>query len=108
MLNTSKIRTDLLSKRIELEERVGKLRKDIHHRDEPLDPDFAEQVVEQENLDVLYALDGESRLELQLINKALVRLDNDEYDICNQCGDTIAHERLNAIPYTITCISCAE
>ncbi len=108
MLNTNKIRTGLLSKREELEERVNKLKKDIHHRDEPLDPDFAEQVVEQENLDVLYALDGESRHELQLINKALVRLDNDEYDICNQCGDTIAHERLNAIPYTITCISCAE
>jgi len=108
MLNTNKIRTDLLSKRQELEERVNKLKKDIHHRDEPLDPDFAEQVVQQENLDVLYALDGESRHELQLINKALIRLDNDEYDRCNQCGHTIAHERLNALPYTITCISCAE
>jgi RNA polymerase-binding protein DksA len=108
MLDKTKIRTLLEAKRTELEQRLDSLKKDIHHREEPLDPDFAEQVVEQENMDVMHTIDNEGRIELALVNKALHRLDIGEYSICSSCGDEIDHNRLAAIPYAQTCINCAQ
>ena len=108
MINQQEVRKHLLGMQEVLEERIEKLKKDVHHREEPLDPDFAEQVVQQENMDVQFALDGESRHELNLVNKALHRLDTDEYEACSRCGEAINPERLQALPYTDTCIGCAE
>lgn len=101
-------RERLLAKRDELEERVRRIDRDLHKREEPMSADFAEQVVEQENLDVLYSLEAEGRLELVRIERALERLDRDEYTVCSRCGKPIAAARLEAIPHADTCIACAD
>jgi RNA polymerase-binding transcription factor DksA len=98
----------LQSKKNELLSRVNKIDKDIHHRDEPVAADFAEQTTELENLEVLFALDKEGREELNQVNNALMRLENNEYELCSDCGNTIAEARLEAIPFTDQCIICAE
>ena len=98
----------LLAHRDELEERVGRIATDLYRRDEPLSADFAEQVVDQENLEVLYSLESEGRAELALVNRALDSLARDEYGICRVCGDAIADARLRALPYADTCIQCAS
>jgi RNA polymerase-binding protein DksA len=107
MLDKEFVRKELLAKRHELEERVSRISSDLHRRQEPLSADFAEQVVEQENLDVLYSLESEGRSELALVEKALDRLARDDYGNCRMCGDTIAEARLAALPYADTCINCA-
>lgn len=107
-MDYSATRAKLIKQRNELLSRVSRLHKDLHHRDEPYARDFAEQVVELENLEVLFELDRESRESLKLINEALYRLDHECYDICSRCGETIAAERLKALPYTDLCIDCAE
>ena len=66
-------RASLIAKRDELEERVRRIDADLRKRDEPMSADFAEQVVEQENLDALYAIASEGRLELQKVVHALAR-----------------------------------
>ncbi len=70
--------------------------------------DFAEQTTESENDEVLDEIHHEAKAELGQINEALVRIENDEYGVCAKCTEVIAIERLKALPYANTCISCAE
>ena len=102
------VREGLLAKRDELEERLRRIDRDLRKREEPMSADFAEQVVEQENLDVLYSLEAEGRTELARVERALERIATDEYTVCSRCGKTIAPQRLEAIPHADTCIRCAD
>jgi DnaK suppressor protein len=45
---------------------------------------------------------------LQAIEEALRRMDQGTYGICRDCGEPVAPERLNAIPWTRVCIECKE
>src|SRR5450432_2205330 len=45
---------------------------------------------------------------LQAIEEALHRLDKGTYGVCRDCGEAIAEARLNAIPWTRSCITCKE
>src|SRR3954466_16325353 len=45
---------------------------------------------------------------LQAIEEALQRVGNGTYGVCRDCGELIAPARLNAIPWTRSCISCKE
>ncbi len=107
-MDYSDIYKELVAQRDEMLRRVQNLSEDIHNRDEPYSADFAEQAVELEDLDVLFELDKESRARLSRINNALMRLENNEYDICSRCGNTIPEARLLAVPHTELCILCAE
>ena len=45
---------------------------------------------------------------LQDIEEALKRIDLGSFGICDECGDDIAHPRLQANPVTRLCIHCQE
>ena len=45
---------------------------------------------------------------LQAIEEALVRIDKGTYGVCRDCGEPIAHARLEAIPWTRVCKACKE
>ena len=47
----------------------------------------------------------ESR-ELEQIERALLRLRKGVYGRCEYCGGKVAEARINALPYTDTCIDC--
>lgn len=89
----------------ELLERADKIDEGLHHEH---NPDFAEQVTERENDDVLHNLDHETKVELQQVRAALRRMDEGKYGICVACGADISKERLHALPYATLCINCAE
>jgi RNA polymerase-binding transcription factor DksA len=42
------------------------------------------------------------------INAALARIDRGAYGFCERCGQAVAEERLEAVPYTRFCAPCAE
>jgi DnaK suppressor protein len=65
----------------------------------------ATQVFEQQR-DL--ALRDRSRLELSRVEAALRSIDDGTYGICTNCGNPIAAERLEAIPWAPTCIDCAR
>ncbi len=100
-------KTGLIDRRAELLERGKRIHENIHHRDEPLSADFAEQAIELENRELLEALDDEVKLELRQIERALIRIDEEEYESCENCGEDVGEERLKALPYTTLCIRCA-
>jgi RNA polymerase-binding protein DksA len=54
------------------------------------------------------ALRDRSRAELQRVDSALRKVDEGSYGVCESCGNAIAAERLEAIPWAATCIDCAR
>ena len=49
--------------------------------------------------------DRENKL-IKKIRKALARIDNDTFGICEKCGENITVKRLKARPVTTHCIDC--
>ncbi len=49
--------------------------------------------------------DRERKL-LAKIDKAIKRIDDETYGICEECGDDIAFQRMEARPVTTRCIEC--
>ncbi len=65
----------------------------------------ASQVFEQQR-DL--ALRDRSKAELERVDAALRKLDEGTYGTCATCGKPIAPARLEAIPWSLTCIDCAR
>jgi DnaK suppressor protein len=53
------------------------------------------------------ALVSQAQADLDEMDRAMARLDQGSYAICERCGSQIAEERLAARPATRTCIRCA-
>lgn len=62
---------------------------------------------ESERNTTLRIRDRERKL-IKKIKSALARLESDEYNICEECGDYIRKQRLDARPVTALCINCKE
>ena len=94
-----------------LDERKGELEKLLDRVEKSarrkLDKDFEEQAIQRQNEEVLTALDDSLNEELDQINEALFRIDNDKYGKCANCGEEIGEKRLLAVPHTSLCIKCA-
>ncbi len=102
------IRQKLQAQKQELLTRAAKVRADITRSSGPLDKDFAEQVVQMENDAVLAGIGEATAAELAQINRALAQLDQGTYGVCSKCGQAIDARRLQALPYSDRCITCAE
>jgi len=94
--------------REQLTNRIEAIDADVHHKKEPVEKDFAEQVTQRENDDVLSAIDEEAKQTVQLIDAALARIKDGSYGTCSVCGEDIPEKRLAALPYVTTCINCAD
>jgi RNA polymerase-binding transcription factor DksA len=107
-VDANAVRDRLLKRRDELRQRASDASADLRHEADPLSADFAEQVTQRENDDVLGAISHSAREELQQVESALRRLASGRYATCSVCGEGIEPERLDAVPYTDRCRSCAE
>lgn len=108
MLSHDENRERLLAMRDKYTLRVEAIQKDTHHKDEPVEKDFAEQATQSENDDVLSALDTETQATITQINAALSRIEQGTYGECYTCGQQIPEQRLLVVPYAEYCIECAE
>ena len=108
MVDCAVVETRLHELRNEMTSRINAIDKEVHHREEPVEKDFAEQVTQGENNDVLNALDNEAKVVVQQIDDALLSIKEGTYGKCKSCGKAIAEKRLEAIPYVTLCIECAE
>ncbi len=46
--------------------------------------------------------------ELSQLNRALRKLEEGSYGICEECGDEISERRLAAVFHAVFCVKCAE
>ena len=61
-----------------------------------------------EGLDTEVELGHRQHAILDQVEAALDRIDDGSYGRCEDCGQDIARERLDAIPYASLCIRCEE
>ena len=98
----------LLTLRNDYTQRIEAIQVDSHHKEKPVEKDFAEQATQSENDDVLAALDDEAQHMVMLIDASLSRIKKGNYGHCSECGLEIPSPRLDAIPFAHLCIECAE
>jgi DnaK suppressor protein len=68
--------------------------------------DFTDQATLESDIDMnIHMKERDSKLIVK-IKKALERIDNGSYGICEECGEEISEKRLKARPVTTVCIDC--
>lgn len=55
-----------------------------------------------------FRLRGREKSFLDKINKALVKIEEGTFGVCEECGEEISMKRLEARPETTLCIRCKE
>jgi DnaK suppressor protein len=80
------------------------LASDGSNADDEHDPEGSTIAFERAQL---IALIAQSEEQLAAVDAAVRRLAAGHYEVCEQCGGTIAAERLAALPATRRCIACA-
>jgi RNA polymerase-binding transcription factor DksA len=102
----------LAARRATLEARLAYLRQRLQAIEAELDshndPDWEELAVEREGDEVLEATGVSGQQEIRMIEAALRRMDEGDYGNCARCGLAIAEARLDAVPFSPFCRSCAE
>ncbi|OIO56913.1 MAG: RNA polymerase-binding protein DksA [Alphaproteobacteria bacterium CG_4_10_14_0_2_um_filter_63_37] len=69
-------------------------------------PDIADRATFESEMDFELRLRDRERKLINKIDKALERIDNGSYGMCDACGDEIAEARLEMRPVTTYCIEC--
>ena len=85
--------------------RVSKIESDLR---KPGSRDWQDRATEKQNEEVLEQLSAAERAEIEDIRAALIRIREGTYALCVKCGGAIAPKRLEALPYTNSCITCAS
>ena len=70
--------------------------------------DLADQATGNNEVHIQLKLKQTDAKIMQAIEEALARIEKGTYGVCRDCGDPIAHARLEAIPWTRVCITCKE
>lgn len=104
--------TPIAARKAQLEARLADLKARLTGIDTELDAhnsaDWEELATEREGDEVLENMGVSGQMEMRMINAALARIDADEYGHCVNCGAKIADARLDVLPYTPFCSSCAQ
>jgi RNA polymerase-binding transcription factor DksA len=101
----STLEKKLASQMEELERRATKIERDLRR---PGDKDWTERATDRENDEVLEGLDAHGREEIAEIRCALARIESGVFGRCESCAAEIPAERLEALSWTRTCLSCAK
>jgi RNA polymerase-binding protein DksA len=107
MRDTTETRRRLETKLTDLLSRHSRLNAHLRNRDRELPSDWQDLAQFVENDEVLEVLEERTRERVEAIAGALRRLDAGTYGMCASCGAEIADERLELLPTTRVCASCA-
>jgi DnaK suppressor protein len=70
--------------------------------------DSIDESMEEEIFSTEMRLHDREKFLLNKVTKQLARLDANEIDVCEECGESISFRRLMARPVTTLCIDCKE
>jgi DnaK suppressor protein len=100
-----RLHKSLVERRDELLRRIGGELKDLLHRSGD-SGDSADQAFESCGEEVTSQLAVLESRELTQIERSLARLKQGIYGVCEVCQKKIPVSRLNALPFSTTCIQC--
>jgi DnaK suppressor protein len=104
-MDLDEVKRSLEKRLADLGARVSKIESDLR---DPGSKDSEERAAEVENDEVLERLNESERREIEELRAALVRIREGTYSTCSSCGNEIAAKRLQALPCTNVCVSCAS
>lgn len=103
--------TSIASRKAQLEARLADLKGRLTGIESELDShdakDWEELATERESDEVLESMGVSGQQEIRQIEAALARIAEGEYGFCAKCGAEISQERLDVLPQTPFCHSCA-
>lgn len=104
--------TPTADRKAQLEARLAALLARMTEIDAELDShnarDWEDLAVEREGDEVLEGMGLSAQQEVRAIEAALARIAAGDYGFCTRCGAGIEPERLDVLPYTPFCRSCAH
>ncbi len=71
-----------------------------------LNPDRDDLAQDYITLEKDVAIKAIEREQLEQIDKALERIDEGTYGLCQECQEPIPSERLEILPYALLCVHC--
>ena len=105
MRDLTRVKEQLEERKREIQEQLNDVAGDLRQE---LDNFPEDQAIQIEQEEVPRAREASLYEELTKIDNALIRIHEDEYGKCENCGKEIGEKRLEAIPYAGLCINCAE
>ncbi len=103
--NTKEVKENLLAERELL---IEKLKGNDLSVDDAETPDPVDLAVRNYSKNVMLAVSENESKQLVLIDEALVRIEDEEYGICQNCEKEVNPKRLAAIPWARYCLDCQE
>ncbi len=101
----SKIKEKLEAQLRILEDRAQRIETRLS---DPGSPDWEENAVIHEDDEVLGALSEKAEGDIHEIRLALMRIADGTYGKCVRCHSPITLTRLEALPFTANCVTCAS
>ncbi len=101
-------REKLLLKKQEILEAYTKNKTYGKQADEEGSQDIADKASNSYTKEFLFSLSNNERDMLQLVDEALVRIDDRRYGVCEVCEDELDKRRLEAVPWAKRCVACQE
>ena len=103
--NLKKIKEQLLNERALL---IEKLKGNDLSIDDAETPDPVDLAVRNYSKNVMLAVSENESRQLALVDEALLRVEDEEYGMCQNCEKAINQKRLAAIPWARYCLDCQE
>jgi RNA polymerase-binding protein DksA len=103
--------------RVQLERQRVELRREIDEQGADPDVDelafvddtgFSDRSHSAEERSRLISLVRALRSNLRDVERALAKMEAGTYGTCERCGNVIAPERLEALPWAVLCIDCKQ
>ena len=108
MLPADDIRKKLLTQRRNLFRQVAQTEDELLWLETDVESEVEERGQEESMVRLLDRLDGRAKIEIEEIDRALVKLEAGQYGRCEQCGKDIPQSRLVALPAAAMCMACAQ
>jgi DnaK suppressor protein len=101
-------RERLVQKKQEILEAYNKNKTYGKEADEEGSQDIADKASNSYTKEFLFSLSNNERDMLQLVDEALLRIDDRRYGTCVVCEEELDRKRLEAVPWAKRCVPCQE
>ena len=101
-------RDKLMDRRESLVGQVQQADRYSRERDAEATQDPADMAANAYTKELLVSMSDNDRQMLNLIDEALVRMDDSGYGKCIRCGQAVPEKRLEAVPWARHCVRCQE
>jgi RNA polymerase-binding transcription factor DksA len=108
MSDLGNIREQLQAELDQVIEKHGSLSDHLRNEDRTVPADWTDQAQSLENDEVMGALETRARERIETLTQALARIESGNYVTCSSCGNGIEAERLEVLPETTVCATCAK